>query len=131
MEFSERLDIVKELLIIDFKNIVSENHNKMFDMWIQMEADMAFGYGYQNKFKEHFGNNIDKHTLDQLWFAGKNIIYAINSFITIKSSNYELEELLHFIEEFVSQQFNDFQNDYESEWYDEDDENKNLQPGEK
>jgi len=89
----------------------------MFDMWLNHEADMEFGNGYQNKFKEQFGDHITEEVDSQLWFAGKNIVYAINTFISIKDDDYELDELLDFVEKFVSEQMDDFDNDYDtSDW---------------
>jgi hypothetical protein len=90
----------------------------MFDMWLECEADMEFGNGYQNKFKEQFGDYITEEINSQLWFAGKNIIYAINTFISIKHNNYELDELLNFVEIFICKQLDDFDNDYNTvEWF--------------
>jgi hypothetical protein len=85
---------------------------------------MEFGYGYQDIFKEHFGDYITDEIKGQLWFAGKNIIYAINSFISLKNDDYELDELLEFVEKFVSEQLDDFDNNYDTtEWFNSDNEN--------
>jgi hypothetical protein len=118
MSYYQRFDLVRHSLITHCKECISENFERMFNMWLSCEADMEFGRGYQNKFKEHFGDYITDEIKGQLWFAGKNIIYAINSFISLKDNNYELDELLDFVEKFVSEQLDDFDNDYDTtEWF--------------
>ena len=118
MSYYERFDLVKQSLLTHCKQRISENHHQMFHMWLSMEADMEFGHGYQDICKEHFGDYITDEIKNKLWFAGKNIIYAINSFISLKGGEYELDELLTFVEKFVSEQLDDFDNDYDTvEWF--------------
>lgn len=118
MTYAQRFQLVRESLISHSKECVSENYGRMFDMWLSCEADMEFGHGYQDKFKEHFGDYITEEIKAQLWFAGKNIVYAINTFISIKDDDYELDELLDFVEKFISEQLDDFDNDYDTtEWF--------------
>ena len=83
MTYAQKFQFFRESLIKYCKECISENWNKMFDMWLMSEADIEFGYGYQNKFKEHFGDYITDETKLLLWFSGKNIIYAINSFLRL------------------------------------------------
>ena len=104
----------KESLITHCKEIITENHNLMFEMWLKMEADMEFGHGYQHLFEDHFGGHA--YNQNQLWFAAKNIIYAITAFISIKKV-YKLEELLEFVEKFVSAQVDGVYNDYDFDDY--------------
>lgn len=124
MAYEEKFELVRNSLISYCKECISENYERMFDMWLSMEADMEFGLGYQDKFKEQFGDYITDEIKAQLWFAGKNIIYAINSFILLKNDDYELNELLEFVEKFISEQLDDFDNDYDTtEWFNNDNEN--------
>ena len=91
----------------------------MFDMWLSCEADMVFGYGYQNKFKEHFGEDIPEALNSNLWLAGKNLLYATISFSSITKNNSNLDQILEFVEIFLSEQLDDFDNNYDmSEWWD-------------
>lgn len=118
MAYYEKFELVRTSLITHCKECISENYEGRFDMWLMCEADMKFGHGYQDKFKEHFGDYITEEVQAQLWFAGKNIIYAINSFISLKDDDYELDELLDFVEKFVCEQLDDFDNDYDvTEWF--------------
>ena len=118
MSYEEKFYLAEKSLIKSCKKSVSDNYNKMFDMWLMCEADMEFGHAYQDIFKKHFGEYITEGISSQLWFAGKNIIYAIKSYISIKKGIYHLEELLDFVETFVTEQIRDFDNDYDtSEWF--------------
>jgi hypothetical protein len=122
--YQQKFELVRNSLIKHCKDCISENYGRMFDSWLSYDADMEFGYGYQNKFKEHFGNYITDEIEAQLYFAGKNIIYAINSFISLKNNDYHLNELLEFVESFVSEQLDDFDNDYDTtQWFNSDNEN--------
>lgn len=121
MTYYQKFELVRNSLISYCRDRISENHERMFDMWLTCEADMEFGRGYQNKFKEHFGDYITDEINAQLWFAGKNIIYTIKTFISLKNDQYELNELLEFVEKFVSEQLDDFDNDYDTcEWFNSD-----------
>jgi len=124
MMYKQKFELVRNSLLKYCKDCISENYGRMFDMWLSYDADMEFGHGYQNKFKEHFGNYITDEIEAQLYFAGKNIIYAINSFISLKNNDYHLNELLEFVESFVSEQLDDFDNDYDTtQWFNSDNEN--------
>jgi len=118
MTYEQRFQLVRESLIADCKESVLENWERMFDMWMNLEADMEFGHAYQNNFKQYFGDYITTEVNEQLWFAGKNIVYAINTFISMKGHNCELNILLEFLEKFISEQLNHFDNDYDTtEWF--------------
>lgn len=118
MAYEHKFELVRNSLISYCRDRISKNtqYERMFDMWLSSEADAEFGYRYQDIFKEHFGDYITDEIKAQLWFAGKNIIYAINSFISLKNDDYELDELLEFVEKFVSEQLDldNFNNDYDT-----------------
>ena len=124
MSFSDRFDLAETALLDSIKDNITNHHNELFHIWLNIDADMAFGYAYQNIFKEHFGDYITEEVMAQLWFAGKNIVYAIKTFIKIQVE-YSLEELLDFVDTFVSEQLTDFTNDYKcTHWfYNSDDDN--------
>jgi len=118
MTYEQKFDAASKKFIVYCKGLITENFDQMFDMWLQMEADMEFGHGYEKIFKEQFGNYITEDVKKQLWFDGKNIIYAINAFIKIKKFKYKLKDLLDFVEGFVTEQLGDFDNNYDvSGWY--------------
>jgi hypothetical protein len=120
--YERNFALFSESLISYCKELVSEKYNEMFsngmfDMWLNIDAGMDIGHIYIDKFKEHFGDNIRKEIQTQLFFAGKNISYAISSFIYIKNHEYKLGELLDFVETFVSEQVDGFDNDYDRPEY--------------
>ena len=92
------------------------------DIWLIMEANLEFGYGYQRIFRENFGKYITKEVQSQLWFASKQILYATHAFLSIQGDNCALDTLLQFVELFVSEQLDHFANDYDtSAWLREED----------
>jgi hypothetical protein len=111
--YERKFALFRQSLISYCKEVVSEKYNEMFDMWLQLDAGMDIGHEYIDKFKEHFGDDIRNEIKTQLFFAGKNISYAISSFIYIKDDHYNLHELLDFVESFVSGQLEGFDNDYD------------------
>jgi hypothetical protein len=118
MSYEQKFAFVRQSLISHCKECIVENFNQMFEMWLMCEADMAFGDGYINIFKQHFGDYITDQVRAQLWCDAKNIIYAINSFLYIKKGNSKLDDLVKFVEKFVSEQLDDFSNNYETcEWF--------------
>lgn len=118
MTYEQKFDLVRNRLISYCKSCISENYGRMFDMWLRYDADMEFGHGYQDTFKQNFGDYITDEINAKLWFAGKNIVYVINSFISLKNDEYELDELLDFVEKFISEQLDNFDNDYDTtDWF--------------
>jgi len=114
----DRFELAQTALLKSIQDDITNHHNGFFKIWLGCEADMAVGYAYQNIFKEHFGDYITEEVKTQLWFAGKNILYSIRTFLSLKEDNYSLEELLDFVEIFISEQLNDFVNDYDcANWF--------------
>jgi hypothetical protein len=122
MTFYDRFELAQTALSDSIRNSITNHHNGFFDIWLSSgDAAAEFCYAYQNIFKEYFGDYITEEVNAQLWFAGKNIVYAINTFIKIQEE-YTLNPLLDFVETFLSEQLNDFENDYEcSHWFYNDD----------
>ncbi len=119
--YSQKFELVEKNLILECKNLISTNYLKMFDMWLLHEADMEFGYTYQDTFKSQFQDYITEENNNKLWLSAKNLIYAIYSFIDIKKDKYILEDLLEFVEIFITKQLDGFDNDYETTtWFNED-----------
>ena len=79
----------------------------MFDMWLDSEADMEFGYGYLGEFKKEFSKYINSGIDEKLWFMGGNVVCAIGAFMSYKDEA-ELDDVLDFTEEFVKSQMNKF-----------------------
>jgi hypothetical protein len=120
--YSQKFELVEKNLILECKSLILTNYLEMFDMWVLHEADMEFGYTYQRIFKSQFQDYITEEKNNKLWLSAKNLIYAIYSFIDIKKGKYILEDLLEFVEIFITKQLDGFDSDYEtSTWFSEDD----------
>jgi hypothetical protein len=107
MKYTEKLALVEHAVKVHFRKCITDNWEKMFDMWLSCEADMAFGYGYQGEFKKEFSKYMNSSIDDKLWFMGGNVVCAIGGFMSYKD-NAELDDVLDFTEEFVSSQMNKF-----------------------
>jgi len=105
MSYEEKMLYVKQELLQFVTDRIVHNYPKEdFPNWLLCKADYVFGYGYELIFKEQFGIYINSDTVDILWFAGKNIIFAIQAFLSTKE-NVTLEEILSFTERFLIHQF--------------------------
>jgi hypothetical protein len=109
MNYEYKFNLVKESLLLFCKNCVTENWDKMFDMWLSCEADIEFGNGYQNEFKKQFRDYITPEIDTLLWLAGKNIIFAVNAFMAYNNEA-DLEDVLDFMNKFIYEQLDDFDN---------------------
>jgi hypothetical protein len=109
MAYEEKFELVRKSLIKYCKELIVKNWLQYFDMWLSCEADMEFGHGYQNEFKKEFGKYMNPEIEGQLWFAGKNLIFAIYAFMSYKDDA-ELYDVIDFTEKFVSHQLDDFDN---------------------
>lgn len=109
MSYEEKFEIVKKSLIKYCKECIKENWNQMFDMWLMCEADMVFGYGYQNRFKDEFSEYMDSKVEEILWFAGQNLLCGIRAFKEY-SKGINLKNILNFTEKFIIEQLDEFDN---------------------
>ena len=115
MTFYEKLDQFQSKLLTYCIECIIENHTLYFNQWLEHESDISDGYCQIAK--KYFEEYITKEISTQLYFAGKNVIYGIQTFIAIHKE-YELHELLKFVELFISKQLDDFDNDYDiTEWF--------------
>ena len=120
MSYTEKLALVKAALIIYCKQRITDNWDKHFDMWLDHEADMEFGHGYQDAFNKEFSKYMNSTIKDTLWLAGINIGFAIGAFISYKK-NAKVSDVLEFTEQFLLQQLDTFDNwceDISSAMYD-------------
>ncbi len=109
MSYDKKLVLVKHSVLEDFRKRITDNWEKMFDMWLSCEADMEFGHGYQGKFKEHFSKYMNTEVEGTLWFMGCNVVCAISAFMNYKDEAC-LDDILDFTEQFVKSQMSEFTN---------------------
>ncbi len=126
MSYEEKFERVRISLVNYCLQCIRENWNRMFDMWLSCDADMEFGNGYQEKFKEEFSQYMNDKIEGDLWFAGNNIVFAISAFMAYKDDP-SLNDVLDFTEKFVTAQLDDFGNwcdEISMAMYDEEEENE-------
>ena len=110
MTSEERFTLVRHSILLYCKEIISDNWNNQFDMWLQYEADHEFGHGYQKRFKEYFSDCMNSSIEDKLYFAGNNLLFAINAYMSCKDDA-ELEDILELTEKFISEQMDYLETD--------------------
>jgi hypothetical protein len=74
---------------------------------------------YVESFKSEFPECINDEILGKLQLAGKNVLYALESYIAV-NQEYDLDYLMDFAEEMLFRQLKNFLYDYDlPEWCDE------------
>jgi len=109
MSYEYKFKIVRNYLMLDCKQRITDNWNKIFDMWLSCEADWEFRHAYENAFKGQFGQYINSEIENQLFISSRNLLFAIDAFLSYHDDA-ELQDVLHFTEIFVSKQLDDFHN---------------------
>lgn len=109
MGYSEKFEIVKANIIKECKKDISDNWLMMFDMWLSCEADWEFSHNYKKAFNDEFAKYMKPEIETLLWFSGKNVVFAIGAYMSIKE-NAELNDILEFTERFIENQLEDFDN---------------------
>ena len=93
------------------------NFMVMFDVWLFSNAHEEISDMYISQFTHHFREYLNDAIEEQLSFAGKNILYALQAYV---SNTTTLHELLIFTEKIVDIQLENFLYDYDlPEWCDE------------
>ena len=109
MDYSEKFEIVKSNIIKECKKDISDNWLMMFDMWLSCEADWEFSHNYKKAFNDEFAKYMKPEIETLLWLSGKNIVFAICAYMSVKEDA-ELNETLDFTERFIENQLDDFDN---------------------
>jgi len=107
MSYEEKFDRVRNKLINFVKEKIESRYNfcNDFHFW----SYSVITDEYVSKFKEEFSYYITDEIESRIWFAGKNIAFAVQAFIDI-NPGYTCRSLLMFVEAFVTSQLDDFEN---------------------
>ena len=97
MSYAQKFQSFRESLIKYCKECISENWNKMFDMWLMSEADMKFGYGYQNKCKE-----CSKNIHELFYDNERHLCFFCRQFIDILRDKETTMPIITPITKFIS-----------------------------
>ena len=109
MGYSEKFEIVKTNIIKECKKNISDNWLMMFDMWLSCEADWEFPHNYKKAFNDEFAQYMKPDIETLLWLSGKNIVFAISAYMSLKG-HADLNDVLEFTERFIENQLDDFDN---------------------
>ncbi len=107
MSYAERLNRVKHKLIKECKQLIVENWEQMFNMWLSCEMDIEITY--QTIFKNEFERYITSEIENILFIAGHNVKFAISAFMSYNKKA-TLNTVLKFMEIFILEQLDDFDN---------------------
>jgi hypothetical protein len=106
MEYTQRLEIVKEKLIKHCSECVIYNWDTEFNKWLKYQASVEFDIGYTDTIKEQFSNYMDTKMGKILYFASKNIVYSIFTYMECKQTISQTD-VLDFIRIFITHQIDD------------------------
>lgn len=107
MSYEERFQKVKLSLLKFVKEEISSRYqyNREFHMWSYYDIKDAYVSEFKKEFSKYMNHDIESN----LWFAGQNLAFAVQTFINT-SPNYTLEKLLKFVDTFLTIQLDDFGN---------------------
>jgi hypothetical protein len=107
--YATNFENASDALVADCKAKIVAKWNSMFDMWLSFDADHDLAHIYIDNFNVHFEKYMTSEVKTQLWFAAKNLVFALGAFIKY-SNDLDLEEVLEFVSNFLEEQFDDFDN---------------------
>jgi len=83
MSYEEKMLYVKQELLQFVTDRIVHNYPKEdFPNWLLCKADFVFGYGIQLIFRQYFPKYINSEVDAILSFSGKNIVCALQAFIS-------------------------------------------------
>ena len=109
MSYEDKFALVKNSIITQCKEVITENWLQMFDMWLSCEADMVFSHIYKSAINQEFSKYVTPEIETLLWISAKNIVFAVGTYAGMKK-NTTMKDVLKFTEEFVASQLDDFDN---------------------
>ena len=116
MSFIFDFQIVRDDLSTTIEELISNNIDQMFEMWLVHEADIQ--QVYVSIFKKYYGEHITDEIEDKLWFAGENITFALTGLMTMDQT-IPLQDVLRFTKKMLKEQLDNFENDYDlDDWSD-------------
>jgi len=97
-------------LIKSVKELIVENHDDEFNNWLLMEAEIEVVRIYIDCFSRRYFGNIPEYAEDSLAINGRNIIYFIKTYTTLKA---DFTKLIEGVEIFIQAQLDNFDIDFD------------------
>lgn len=97
-------------LIKSIKELIVDNHDDEFNNWLLMEAEIEVVRIYIDCFSRRYFGNIPEYAEDSLAINGRNIIYFIKTYTTLKA---DFTKLIEGVEIFIQAQLDNFDIDFD------------------
>ena len=97
-------------LIKSVKELIVDNHDDEFNNWLLMEAEIEVVRIYIDCFNRRYFGNIPEYAEDSLAINGRNIIYFIKTYTTLKV---DFTKLIEGVEIFIQAQLDNFDIDFD------------------
>ena len=109
-DYDELLQNIKNNFIIYTQQSILENYyTNMFDMWLEIDAGTGFGQHLIHLFETSFPGYITQEIRNELYIAGKHIVFGIQSLMSY-NKKVTIKGILSFSKNYIDIQFNDFGN---------------------
>ena len=109
MQYAQRLLQVKHHLLDSIRGKIGHHWDEDFPTWLKGQAPSELGHWYQHAMNHEFSMYTTPEVNDILWVAGKSLVHAIAAFMEYRDDP-QLDDLLAFVELFITEQMNDFDN---------------------
>jgi len=109
MQYTHRLLEVRKYLLDSVRGKIQHHWDEDFHIWLNGQASSELGHWYLHAVNQEFSMYTTPEINDILWVAGKSLVHAITAFMKYRDDP-QLEDLLAFVELFIIQQMEDFDN---------------------
>jgi hypothetical protein len=104
--YEDKFIRARDRLLHYCSNIIKDSVGENFYEWLTLQADVDFGMYYVKVFKDEFKEETTDNSERQLLFAAKNLVYAIDAYMTSKPS--DETEVQYFAGNFIRAQMDSF-----------------------
>ena len=105
--YNDKIEKVRLAIIMESSKKIHENFGEL-EMWLSFE-DWEFPSVYETEFNKEFSQYIsqDETTNIHILYAGQNVTYFVT---TITSITKDMNKIKELVDEFITTQFEDFEN---------------------
>lgn len=105
--YYDKLTKVQTAILRECKERIEDNFGQL-DMWLSYE-DWEFPHIYETEFNKEFSQYIsqDESSKTTIYYAGRNLTYFVS---TITSITKDIKKIKKLVDEFITNQIDDFHN---------------------
>ena len=85
----------------------------MFTLWLASDAPDVFRLMYSSIYRDYFDDLLNEEKRNLIKLASKNMLYAMNTYLSCRLNKVQLNELLYFVNDFMLQQLDEINNDFQ------------------